>query len=149
MAPTQQISIKRTAELMGVSVDTLRYYERIGLLPRVRRTASGRRGYTDVDLSWIDFLLQCKKSGMSIEDMQEVSKLHQAQTTTPAEIRYLFEAHRTRIQARLHELERHLHIVQHKVEFYQALEAQQAAIPRPDDDDKVSAQREKLDGQLS
>ena len=49
------MTIKEVSERFGVSTDTLRYYERIGLIPQIARTAGGIRDYTESDISWVDW----------------------------------------------------------------------------------------------
>lgn len=139
----EQFSIKQAATLSGVSVDTLRYYERIGLLPSVVRAASGHRRYTALDLSWIDFLAQLRRAGMSIQQMQQFVQLHQDGATTAAQIHSLLVAHQHTIEERLRELIAHLAVVQHKLQYYHALEQQgkAQAIPRPTDAAMVERQR--------
>ena len=149
---SRPLSLKQVSQAMGVSIDTLRYYERIGLLPRVKRSVSSRqRTYTEIDLSWVDFFLQCKQAGMSINDMQTLARLHREGNTTAEQIRQLFETHRVQIAAQLTALTKHLEVVDFKINYYKGLEAQQQNIPRPDDEDKMIAQRphlEKKDKQL-
>ena len=52
------MTIKEVSERFGVSTDTLRYYERIGLIPQIARTAGGIRDYTESDISWVEFRLR-------------------------------------------------------------------------------------------
>jgi DNA-binding transcriptional MerR regulator len=67
--------IKEAARITGVSADTLRYYERIGLIPAVPRTKSGIRDYTDYYIQWIGFLQELKSMGMSLESMIDYIEL--------------------------------------------------------------------------
>lgn len=53
------MTIKEVSERFGVSTDTLRYYERIGLIPQIARTAGGIRDYTESDISWWSILYVC------------------------------------------------------------------------------------------
>lgn len=72
------MTIKEIAKLTGISADTLRYYERIGLIPPVPRTKSGIRDYNDHFVQWIGFIQQLKGIGMSLEaiiDYIELAKL--------------------------------------------------------------------------
>jgi len=69
------MTIKEAARITGVSADTLRYYERIGLIPAVPRTKSGIRDYTDYYIQWIGFLQELKSMGMSLESMIDYIEL--------------------------------------------------------------------------
>ncbi|MFD1881149.1 MerR family transcriptional regulator [Paracoccus pacificus] len=88
----------------GLSAHTLRYYERIGLLPRVDRDGSGLRDYDASILTWIAFLGRLKTTGMPIREMLRYAALRdQGPDTGPAR-RALLEAHRDQVRARLAEL---------------------------------------------
>ncbi|MBC1544471.1 MerR family transcriptional regulator [Listeria marthii] len=61
------MSIKEASEKSGVSADTIRYYERIGLIPPVHRNENGVRKFGAEDLRWIQFSRQMRRAGLSIE----------------------------------------------------------------------------------
>ncbi len=63
------------AEKTGFSIDTLRYYERIGLLAHIGRTANGRRAFTDDDVAWLGTLRCLRDTGMPIARMQRYARL--------------------------------------------------------------------------
>lgn len=69
------MTIREVSEKYGVSADTLRYYERIGLLPPVTRTESGIRNYTESDLSWLELILCLRAAGLPIEAILEYVRL--------------------------------------------------------------------------
>ena len=72
------MNIKQVSEEKGISADTLRYYERIGLIPPVNRTNAGIRDYTEEDLRWVDFTLCMRSAGLSIESLTEYIRLYSA-----------------------------------------------------------------------
>lgn len=61
------MTIKEVSERFGVSTDTLRYYERIGLIPQIARTAGGIRDYTESDISWVEHTICMRNAGVPIE----------------------------------------------------------------------------------
>ena len=69
------MTIKEAAERTGISIDNLRYYERIGLIPPIPRNKSGIRDYDERAISWIEFVMKFKKSGASLESIIEYLKL--------------------------------------------------------------------------
>jgi DNA-binding transcriptional MerR regulator len=69
------MTIKEIAKITGVSADTLRYYERIGVIPPVPRTKSGIRDYNEYFIQWILFIQQLKGMGMSLEAMVDYIEL--------------------------------------------------------------------------
>lgn len=64
-------------EKYGITADTLRYYERIGMLPQVGRTPGGIRDYTPDDISWLELILCLRGAGLPIEAIIEYVKLFQ------------------------------------------------------------------------
>lgn len=75
------MNIKNAAEMFDLSVDTLRYYERIGIIPPVHRNASGYRDYTVNDLNWIYLVKNLRAAGLSIESLIEFAQLAQLHKT--------------------------------------------------------------------
>jgi MerR family transcriptional regulator, aldehyde-responsive regulator len=67
-------SISKAAEMSGISPYTLRYYEKIGVLPSPKRQNGGRRFYTEADIRFMMFLKSLKETGMSLEDVNEFIK---------------------------------------------------------------------------
>lgn len=76
------MTIKEVAERYGISCDTLRYYERIGMLPPVARTSGGIRNYTESDLGWIELVLCMRNAGLPIDAIIEYVKLSQMGDST-------------------------------------------------------------------
>lgn len=71
------MNIKQAADMFELTVDTLRYYERVGVIPPVHRTNSGYRDYATNDLNWIYLVKNLRKAGLSIESLIEFSTLAQ------------------------------------------------------------------------
>lgn len=65
------MNIKKVSEQTGISADTIRYYERIGLLPRVTRNKSGVRDFSERDIATLEFVRCFRKAGMSVESLIE------------------------------------------------------------------------------
>ena len=79
------------AELSGFSLDTLRYYEREGILPPVARTAGGHRSFTDADLGTLGFLKCLRETGMPIEKLRRYGELCRDDSTLPERVALLEE----------------------------------------------------------
>lgn len=71
------MNIKKAAEMFDLSVDTLRYYERVGVIPPIHRNSSGYRDYTTNDLNWIYLAKSLRNAGLSVESLIEFVKLAQ------------------------------------------------------------------------
>lgn len=84
------MTIKEVSERYAVSADTLRYYERIGMIPPVHRTDGGIRDYTDADIGWVQLAICMRSAGLPVEVMIEYLKLYQAgDATIPARLQLL------------------------------------------------------------
>ncbi|WP_214823680.1 MerR family transcriptional regulator [Exiguobacterium algae] len=71
------MNIKQAAEKFELTTDTLRYYERIGLIPPVTRNESGYRDYSEIDLNWVSFIKCMREAGVSVESLIEYVSLFQ------------------------------------------------------------------------
>lgn len=86
------MTIKQVSEKFNISQDTLRYYERIGVLPPVTRTSGGIRDYSEKDLSWVSLILCMRSAGMSIEALTKYVKLcMEGDSTFPERLELLCE----------------------------------------------------------
>jgi DNA-binding transcriptional MerR regulator len=111
-------SIGEAARLTGVSIDTLRYYERVGLLAPVARSESGHRRYDWVDLAWVRFFTILRTTGMPIRSMLAFAELEREGDPTLDERRALLEEHRGQVARRIEELERSLGTIDAKIAHY-------------------------------
>lgn len=86
------MTIKEVSEKFGISQDTLRYYERVGMIPHVTRTAGGIRNYQENDLGWVEMALCMRSAGLPIETMIEYVRLFQeGDETIPARLQLLLD----------------------------------------------------------
>ena len=69
------MTIKEVSEKYDISQDTLRYYERIGMIPPVTRTSSGIRDYQESDLGWVEHVICMRSAGLPVESIIEYVKL--------------------------------------------------------------------------
>ena len=113
-----RLSIQQFAAHTGLSADTLRYYEKIGLLRHVARDASGFRVYGPRDLEWIGFILRLKDTGMTLGDIIRYADLRELGDTTLAARQALLETHAEKLQERLERDREHLDALQAKIELY-------------------------------
>jgi DNA-binding transcriptional MerR regulator len=119
-------SIQQVAELTGLSIDTLRYYERIGLLEPIGRAHNGHRRYTQHDLAWIDLLIRLRNTGMPRAQMVRFAHLRRQGDVTLAERRHLLEEHQRSLEQHMRELEQHRAALQQKIARLQEREKQRA-----------------------
>ena len=113
------LSIAEAARRTGVSVHTLRYYERAGLVvTAVDRTAGGRRRYHQLDLDWIVICTRLRATGMPIKTIRRYAQLVSAGPGNEQERLALLEAHRADVTARLAEIRENLELIDHKIGVY-------------------------------
>ena len=117
--PQAGLSIAEAARRTGVSVHTLRYYERAGLVvTAVDRTASGRRRYHQLDLDWIVICTRLRATGMPIRTIRRYAELVSAGPGNEQERLALLEAHRAEVTARLARTRENLKLIDHKIDVY-------------------------------
>jgi DNA-binding transcriptional MerR regulator len=117
--PQAALSIAEAARRTGVSVHTLRYYERAGLVvTAVDRTPGGRRRYHQLDLDWITVCTRLRATGMPIKTIRCYAQLVSAGPGNEQERLALMEAHRADVTAKLAELQENLKIIDHKIDVY-------------------------------
>ena len=112
------MKIGELARRSGLTAYTIRYYERIGLLPYAARDGSGQRDYDAAILTWIEFLGRMKATGMPIRDMLRYAALRESGEATEAERRQLLVVHRERVRADLAELQANLLVLDAKIAGY-------------------------------
>ena len=106
------------AKRSGLTAHTIRYYERIGLLPYADRNQSRHRDYDASILTWIEFLGRLKTTGMPIRDMLRYAALREEGAGTEAERRALLEQHRERVRAQVDDLNACLLVLDTKIDGY-------------------------------
>jgi DNA-binding transcriptional MerR regulator len=124
LSMTAALTIQQTADACGLSVHTLRYYERIGLIKPVTRRTNGHRLYRAEDLSWIQFLLRLRATGMSVQKMQRYAQLREAGTQLPslAERKRMLQEHSLAVEADLKALAETLAYLHQKIDVYSDME---------------------------
>ena len=106
------------AERIGLSAHTLRYYERIGLLPRAPRDGGGRRDYDASALPWLAFLRRQRPPGLPLRAMRRYAEWRAAGVATLPERRDLLVRHRARVRAHVAELQAALSVLDTKIAAY-------------------------------
>jgi DNA-binding transcriptional MerR regulator len=111
-------SIGEAAERSGLSRDTLRWYERIGLMPHVDRTHTGQRRFTNRDLDWLDLVGKLRLTGMPVADMVRYADLVREGDHTYGDRFELLKTTRQDVLARIAELQDTLAFLDRKINFY-------------------------------
>ncbi len=119
------LTVQEAADRTGLTAHTIRYYERIGLIPSIERATNGHRCYSGQDIEWIEFLKCLRSTGMPIAEMLRYVELqHQGDSTFPDRLA-LLQDHRRRIKARIQDLQDLLARVEWKIDYYEKVGTQQ------------------------
>lgn len=124
-------SIAQAADRSGLSIDTLRYYERIGLVEPPARDSGGRRNYSEDDLGWLGFLTKLRTTGMPIRMMREYAQLRLHGAVTAGRRKQILMEHRADVRARISELQSCLDVLDYKIENYAEVERKMPGVPEP------------------
>lgn len=113
------MTIAEVGRKYGLSPDTLRYYERVGLLPGIGRTSGGIRNYSEQDCRWVEYIKCMRAAGVSVETLVEyVALFRQGEETIPARKALLMEQ-RKQIAARIEDMQSVLAKLDWKLDGYE------------------------------
>lgn len=102
----------------GLSLDTLRYYERLGLFGPVERTVGGRRIYSDGDVAWLQLLICLRNAGLGITDLQRLIGNLRSRSRGTENVVDLLEDHRATLLSQMDKLQTALTVLDEKLEHY-------------------------------
>jgi DNA-binding transcriptional MerR regulator len=113
------LTIAEVSKKYDLTADTLRYYERIGLLPTVNKNSSGNRDYTEEDCRWVNFIKCMRSAGLSIEVLIEYVSLFQKGNATIGARKELLLEQRKQIAEKMDELQNTLNYLDKKIDGYE------------------------------
>lgn len=122
---TDSYSPGQVADRTGFSLDTLRYYERIGLLDGIARNSSGQRAFTDDDIGWLEILRCLRDTGMPIARMQRYAELARGGDETLLERKKVLQEHDAAVEEHIAELRSQQQRIREKMDWYRS------ALPQP------------------
>jgi len=125
------MNIGEVVRRSGLGEHTLRYYEKIGLLPPIRRDTAGQRQFAPDDLRLLEFLVKLRRTRMPLDQMRRYVQLLRRGEATLGERRAMIEAHEAQVRAAIAEMQSCLEAVQAKVELYRKWEREAAAAAPP------------------
>ncbi|MDD7663870.1 MAG: MerR family transcriptional regulator [Eubacteriales bacterium] len=114
------MTIKQVCQRYGLTQDTLRYYEKIGVIPPVHRSASGIRDYDEHDLGWVENAVCLRNAGVPVESIAEYVKLYQAGDETFAARRDLLSHVLADLTEQRSQLDAAIQKLTYKVSRYEA-----------------------------
>lgn len=113
------MTITEVSNKYDLTQDTLRYYERIGLIPNVNRKQSGIRDYTDEDCRWVEFIKCMRSAGLPIEVLIEYVALFQRGDSTIEARKDLLVEQRRQLIARINDMNQTLERLEYKISRYE------------------------------
>lgn len=116
-----EYTIKQVAERTNLTQSALRYYDKEGLIPQLKRSSSGIRKYTEADICWIELICCLKISGMSIERIKEFMHLCLNGSSACEERKEILEKHREDILNHIQLLNHSLETVEYKIDHYKEI----------------------------
>ena len=112
------MTIKEVCEKYDITADTLRYYERVGVIPTVSRTKGGIRNYTEEDIAWVENAICMRSAGVPVEMLIEYVKLFQEGESTFKARRDLLAEARSDIQEQLDRISETAKLLDYKISRY-------------------------------
>lgn len=113
------MTIAEVSKKYGISADTLRYYERIGLIPPVNRTSGGIREYTEEDCGWVEFSKCMRSAGLPVEALIEYVTLFQQGEDTAEARKLILIEQRDQLAERIQEMQKTLDRLNTKIDRYE------------------------------
>ena len=113
------MTIKEVCKQFDISADTLRYYERVGVIPKVKRTKDGIRDYSEEDISWVENAICMRSAGVPVEMLIEYVKLYQKGDNTLEARRDLLIEARVEVQKKIDQYVQTLNKLNFKISRYE------------------------------
>lgn len=113
------MTIKEVSEMFQVSQDTLRYYERVGMIPSVSRTVTGIRDYQEEDIQWVEMAICMRNAGLPIEGIIEYVRLFQMGDTTFKARLELLKEQRNHLEKQKQQIETMVKRLDFKIQRYE------------------------------
>lgn len=113
------MTISEVSKKYGLSVDTLRYYEKAGLIPPVNRKENGIRDYTETDCGWVEFIKCMREAGLSIEVLTQYIALYAKGNRTLQQRKNLLVTERDRLKERIAQMQQTLKRLNYKISVYE------------------------------
>ena len=114
------MTIAEVAKLYDISPDTLRYYERVGIIPSVNRNPNGIRNYTENDCGWVEFAKCMRSAGLPVEVLIEYVALFQKGEATVEARKEILIEQRDQLMERIEEMQKTLQRLNYKIENYES-----------------------------
>ncbi|MFC0523791.1 MerR family transcriptional regulator [Pontibacillus salicampi] len=114
-----EYTIGEVSKKLDMSTYTLRFYEKEGLLPSIKRNQQGIRKFNEDNLYWIDMVRCFRDTGMSLQDVKHIVDLTNEGHDTLEERKHILQEHKAKVQQQMDNLQQHLHKIDKKIQWYE------------------------------
>lgn len=117
------MNIRKVTELTGMTADTIRYYEKIGMIPPIKRVSgiSGIRQFDEDDVKWIDFVKHMREAGLSVDALVAYVHLFQEGQGMAAERKEILKGQATILKDKMAKMSQTLEMLEYKIDNYESL----------------------------
>ncbi len=114
-------SISHVSNITGIPASTIRFYEKEGLLPEIKRNSIGNRTFNNDDVFWIEIIKCLKDTGMSIQSIKNIVELSTLGDSTIEERKLILLEHREKIYDEINKLQKYIDKINHKILYYEGI----------------------------
>ncbi len=112
------MNISEVSKKYNIPTDTLRYYEKMGLIPSVNRRESGTRDYSEIDIKWVEFIKCMRSAGLPVKVLKEYVDLFMQGAGTSKRRKEILLTQRDELAEKIKELKKTLKILDAKIDIY-------------------------------
>ncbi|MBG9915311.1 MerR family transcriptional regulator [Bacillus sonorensis] len=115
-------TIKEVSEMTGISNYTLRFYEKEGVLPSVKRDESGKRAYDEENIEWLHFVVALRSTGMPLSEIKQYVNWYKEGDSSLPKRKQMMIDHKAKIEQKMRELYKYLEQINYKLALYDVQE---------------------------
>ncbi len=136
-------SIGQVAKKMGLTAHTLRYYDKEGLLPFVKKNSSGLRMFSDEDIDWLVVIECLKGTGMQLKDIKQYIDWCQEGDATIGRRLEMFKRQKAKLEEQLRQLQQYMEKINYKIAYYTEAAAK-GSVDQAQKNKNLAAERERI-----
>lgn len=140
-------SIGQAAAKMGLTAHTLRYYEKEGLLPFVKKSGSGLRVFTESDLGWLVMIECLKGTGMPLKGIKQYIDWYREGDSTLQNRLDMFKAQKVRLEEQMALLQKHMEKIAYKIDLYEEA-VKRGSLDKASADKRLAEEKERIFGSV-
>ena len=115
------MKISEVSKKYDISTDTLRYYEKAGLLPNVKKNSSGIRDYSDTDCNWVEFIKCMRSAGLPVEALKKYIELFYKGDSTLSQRKQILINEREKLLLKRDTIQNTINRLDYKIDYYEKI----------------------------